>query len=184
MDLVFSTVFWQRQQFRMAFLGSTSMVLALDPQELYFSNDYGSCVTLTAAGPLAGAVAKVQCNSDNTVTLGESCDQDRHFWESGYRYHGYQKVYSSGWLEHHFLIDICGKKQFWGISIFGQTQRASCKMIRLRWQDCSCKFQDVYTPGSQHIHQHVHYPFHQHHQHIWRSPEIYNPLVFPLLKKF
>ena len=67
----------------MAFLGSTSMVLALDPQELYFSNDYGSCVTLTAAGPLAGAVAKVQCNSDNTVTLGESCDQDRHFWESG-----------------------------------------------------------------------------------------------------
>lgn len=67
--------------------GTVNMVGATF-EELYFSNDYGSCVTLTAAGPLAGAVAKVQCNSDNTVTLGESCDQD-----------------------------------------------------------CSCKFQDVYTPG-------------------------------------
>lgn len=55
--------------------GTVNMVGATF-EELYFSNDYGSCVTLTAAGPLAGATAKVQCNSDNSVTLGESCDQD------------------------------------------------------------------------------------------------------------
>lgn len=46
-------------------------------QELYYSHDYGSCVTLTFAGPLAGTSSRVQCNSDNTITYGESCDQDR-----------------------------------------------------------------------------------------------------------
>eukprot|EP00435_Cladocopium_sp_Y103_P030759 s2445_g7.t1 len=56
----------------MALLGSTSTVLPeLDPQELYFSNDYGSCVTLTAAGPLAGAVAKdCSCKFQDVYTPG------------------------------------------------------------------------------------------------------------------
>ena len=46
-------------------------------EELYFTNDYGSCVTLTNAGPLAGATANLQCNSDNTVTYAENCDKDK-----------------------------------------------------------------------------------------------------------
>lgn len=46
-------------------------------EELYYSNDYGSCVTLTHAGPLAGKTSKLQCNSDNSVTYGEGrCGED------------------------------------------------------------------------------------------------------------
>ena len=46
-------------------------------QELYYTNDYGSCVTLTYAGPLAGEKVKLQCNSDNTITYGEErCGED------------------------------------------------------------------------------------------------------------
>eukprot|EP00437_Effrenium_voratum_P053047 CAMPEP_0181535754 /NCGR_PEP_ID=MMETSP1110-20121109/74431_1 /TAXON_ID=174948 /ORGANISM="Symbiodinium sp., Strain CCMP421" /LENGTH=1348 /DNA_ID=CAMNT_0023667169 /DNA_START=160 /DNA_END=4202 /DNA_ORIENTATION=+ len=46
-------------------------------EELYYTNDYGSCVTLTYAGPLAGEKVKLQCNSDNTITYGEErCGED------------------------------------------------------------------------------------------------------------
>lgn len=46
-------------------------------QELYYSNEYGTCPTLTFAGPLAGTRVKLQCNFDNTITYGESrCGAD------------------------------------------------------------------------------------------------------------
>ena len=46
-------------------------------EELYYSNNYGSCPTLTFAGPLAGARVKLQCNFDNTITYGENrCGAD------------------------------------------------------------------------------------------------------------
>ena len=59
-----------RPTFQGKFLAMGSQVGATF-EELYYSNDYGSCPTLTYAGPLAGARVMLQCNFDNTITYGE-----------------------------------------------------------------------------------------------------------------
>mmetsp|Transcript_51572 Transcript_51572/g.120275 ORF Transcript_51572/g.120275 Transcript_51572/m.120275 type:complete len:851 (-) Transcript_51572:153-2705(-) len=50
----------------------TSNMVGANFEDLYYSNEYGTCPTLTFAGPLAGSRAKLQCNFDNTITYGEA----------------------------------------------------------------------------------------------------------------